>query len=52
MLLSMLCRWTALEVTQRSDGMDDHLGEAGRKGAPVRQSESLEHQTGLCWARK
>ena len=25
-----------LDVAQRGDGMDDHLGEAGRKGAPVR----------------
>lgn len=25
-----------LDVAQRGDGTDDHLGEAGRKGAPVR----------------
>lgn len=25
-----------LDVAQRGDGMDDHLGESGRKGAPVR----------------
>ena len=25
-----------LDVAQRGDGMDDQLGEPGRKGAPVR----------------
>jgi hypothetical protein len=29
-------RRAALDVAQQSDGMDDHLGESGRKGAPVR----------------